>query len=384
MTLANELLKPELENVKEILSSILCEYAEDAEKSFKRDRKELSNEIVKRLKQVVDDYGLDGIGTNEEWGGAEISLLDRTKLVEEASKHPFGLYHPAADVFGGAFPSFLTECTNKQRDYFVKPAMKTEKGCFIAVWEEAEDNDLTKLTTSAIRDQDSWIITGEKSYIQNLDTSGFGVILVNCQLESGELKPTLFLLDSVDQLERKEMTLIDVHSAHSIIFNQTRIYDNQRIGAIGDGTRFIKQWLAESQVLLAAKCLGVSVQAIEYGKEFAKKRITRGKPLAEFPTIRNMLGKAYISLQSARLIVQDAAKRIDKNEEDWELIAQTAKLQATETASKIVDDVLQIHGGAGFAGDLPIERWYKEIRIARVNHLKSETIIENVSSKVLE
>ncbi|USK72489.1 acyl-CoA dehydrogenase family protein [Peribacillus asahii] len=377
------LLKPELENIKKILSSILCEFTEDAEQSSKRDREELSKEIVERLKQAVDGYGLHGIGAKKEWGGTELSLLDRTILVEEASKHRFGLYHPAADVFGGGFPSFLTECTNKQQESFVKPAMKTGKGCFVAVWEEAEDNDLGKLTTSAIRDQDRWIINGQKTYIQNLDTSGFGVILVNCQLESGELKPTLFLLDSVEQLEKKDTTLIDVHSTHSIIFNDVRIYDNQRIGAIGDGTRFIKQWLAESQVLLAAKCLGVSVQAIEYGKAFAKKRITRGKPLAEFPTIRSMIGKALISLQSARLMVQDAAKKVDKKDEDWELIAQMAKLQATETASKIVDDVLQIHGGAGFAGDLPIERWYKEIRIARVNHLKSETIIENAASKVL-
>lgn len=377
------LLKPELEDIKRNLSSILCEISKDAETSI-RGKNDQSKEVVERFKQVVDEYGLHGFEGKGERGGAKLSLFDRTVLVEEASKHSFGLYHPAADVFGGVLPSFLAECTDEKLDNLVKSSLRTGKGCFIAVWEEGEDSNLDNLTTEAIRDTDGWIINGKKTYVQNLNTSDFGIVLVNCKLENGEVKPTIFLLDTVNQLEIENATLIDVHSTHSIIFNEVRIYDDQRIGEIGDGMNLIKKWLAETQILLAAKCLGVCVQAIEYGNHFAKKRITRGKTLAEFPTIRNMIGKAFISLQSARLIVRDAAKKVDNKNEDWELIAQMAKLQATETASRVVDDVLQIHGGAGFAGDLPIERWYKEIRIARVNHLKSETIIENVASKVLE
>jgi len=78
-------------------------------------------------------------------------------------------------------------------------------------------------------------------------------------------------------------------------------------------------------------------------------------------------------------MVHDAANKIDNGEKDGLIDAQMAKLFSTETAAKIIDDCLQIHGGAGFAGDLPIERWYKEIRIARLDLLKKENIIENIA-----
>ena len=74
-------------------------------------------------------------------------------------------------------------------------------------------------------------------------------------------------------------------------------------------------------------------------------------------------------------MVQDAARKSDNKESDFELAAQMAKLHATETTAKIIDDVLQIHGGTGYAGGLPIQRWFKEIRIARVNLQKQKPLL---------
>jgi acyl-CoA dehydrogenase len=377
------LLDKELELLKNTVHSFIKEKVAPAEFSPGTYVKELPKDVVIRLQAEAQKVGLQALGAKKEWGGSGLTLLARTILLEEAAQHRLGLFHPAADAFGGEFPRFLEKCSDEQIEWFVKPAIKEGKGCFIALWEELEDNHLEKLTTSAVKAGDEWILNGKKSYIQNLEQSAFGVILVDCLLDNGQTQPTLFLLDSNSQMERKETILIDVQSTHSITLNNYRVSDNQRLGQVGEGADLIKQWLAEAQVLLGAKSIGVAVKALEYGKKYATLRITRGKPLAEFPTIRSMIAKDFINLQAARLMVQDAAKKVDCFDHDWELAAQMAKLQATEIASKIIDDVLQIHGGAGFAGDLPIERWYKEIRIARLNLQKAETIIENVAGSLL-
>lgn len=176
---------------------------------------------------------------------------------------------------------------------------------------------------------------------------------------------------------------MDVQKTHDIILKDVRIHDSRRIGAIGEGTGLIKQWLTESQVLLSARCLGISVRALQYAKDYAKLRITRGQPLSEFPAIRTMIANGIVQSNAARLMVQDAAKKVDEGEPDAEQAAQMAKLIATETAANIIDDALQIHGGAGFAGDLPIERWYKEIRLAKLDLQKKETIVEDIADKYL-
>jgi acyl-CoA dehydrogenase len=377
------LAEKELQILKKTVQSFIKEQVAPAEQSTEMYVKELPKETVARLQEKAKQTGLQAFGAKKEWGGTGLSLHARTILLEEAAQHRLGLYHPAADAFGGEFPSFLEKCSQEQIELYVKPAIKEGKGCFVAIWEEKEDNDLEKLTATAKRDGEDWVINGEKSYIQNLEQSSFGVILVNCLLDNDEQKPTLFLVETDRKMELKETVLIDVQTTHSITLKNYRVSDNQRLGSIGEGINLIKQWLAEAQILLGAKCLGVAVKALDHGKQYAKLRITRGQPLAEFPSIRTMFAKGIISLQAARLMVQDSAKKIDNKEHNSELSAQMAKLQATETAAKIIDDVLQMLGGSGFAGDLPIERWYKEIRIARVNLQKSETIFENIAKSIL-
>lgn len=373
------LLEKDLSILKQTIKSFISEQVAPLERSQKGYLKEFSEAVMATLQEKARLAGLNALGAKKEWGGAGLSLYAKTVIYEEAAKHRLGLYHPAGDAFGEELPSFLENCTQEQVETYVKPAVRDGKGCFIAAWEEQEDNYFEKITTTAIKDGDNWVINGKKSYIQKLDKANFGVILVNCLEENGETKPALFIVELNDPFEKKEKILIDVQKTHDLIFNNVLIPNWRRVGAVGEGVHLMKQWLTESQVLLGARCLGISEKAIQYAKEYAKLRITRGKPLSEFPAIRTMIANGIVNLKAARLMVQDAAKKVDQGQECGAHAAQMAKLMAAETAAKIIDDVLQIHGGAGFAGDLPIERWYKEIRLARVNLQKKETIIEEIA-----
>ena len=376
------LLENELSILKQTVRSFVKEKVERAEHTQDGYVRKLSKEVAASLKETAKTTGLNAMGAKKEWGGGGMSLLARAVLYEEAAKHRLGLYHPAADSFGEELPSLLENCTQEQIDHYVKPAIEHGKGCFVAIWEEHEDNNVEKLTCQAIKRGNDWLIRGKKAFIEKMDQASFGVLLVNCLEEDGIQKPTLFILEPNDLFIRKEITLIDVKSVTCLTFAQMRIPDERRIGNVGDGFALVKKWLAESQVLLSARCLGIAVEALDYAKKFAEIRITRGKPLSEFPSIRTMIANGLLNLHAARLIVHDAAKKLDQGDKDGVVSSQMAKIFTVDTTAKIIDDALQIHGGAGFAGDLPIERWYKEIRIARVYLQKKETILEQIADQI--
>jgi acyl-CoA dehydrogenase len=381
--MAELLVEKDLSILKKTVQSFVSEKVAPLDQLQKEYVKELSADTVALLQENAREAGLTALGAKKEWGGIELSLYARSVVYEEASQHRHGLYHPAGDAFGEELPSFLKKCTESQIERFVKPAVGQGKGCFIAIWEEQEDNDFAKISSTAVKNGDRWVINGKKSYIQKMEQTSFGVILVNCLDNISENQPTLFIVERDEASERKETLLMDVQKTYDLAFKEVQIHDNRRIGAIGEGIELMKQWLAESQILLAARSLGISARALQYAKDYAKIRITRGKPLSEFPSIRTMIANGIVNLKAARLMVQDAAKKVDAGERDGAIAAKMAKVFAIDTAAKIIDDTLQIHGGAGFAGDFPMERWYKEIRIARVDLQKKETIIEDVASKYI-
>ncbi|SEN71976.1 Acyl-CoA dehydrogenase [Mesobacillus persicus] len=364
--------------LKRTVKSFVAEQVAVLEQSQKDYLQKLPVEQVELLKEKARMAGLFALGAKEEWGGAGLSLFIRSVIYEEAAKHRLGLYHPAADAFGEELPSFLEQCTLEQIETYVKPAIERGKGCFMALWEALEDNHIERLRCEAVKQGADWVINGHKSYIQKLEQSSFGIILVNCLGDNGAKEATLFILAPTDSYELKETVLMDVQTRHEVILKDVRLPDDRRIGKVGEGAQLIKQWLAETQVLLGARCLGVAEKALQYARDYAMLRITRGKALIEFPAVQTMIAEAVLNIKAARLMVYDAAKQIDAGDKDGRISAKMAKLFATEAAAKIIDDSLQICGGSGYAGDLPIERWYKEIRLARVDLQKKETILEEI------
>ncbi|MEH7380431.1 acyl-CoA dehydrogenase family protein [Bacillus sp. JJ1533] len=368
-----------LENLKKTVRLFVTNQVAPLERLEKEYVQEFSKEKIASLQEKAWSAGFKALGAKKEWGGKGLSLYERSVIYEEASQHRLGIYHPAGDSFGEELPNILEKCKQNQIEKYVKPAIKQGKGCFIALWEEEDDNHIENINCLAIKNNKGWLINGSKSYIQKLDQSNFGIILVNCLDINGEKQPTLFIIEVNEATVVKETVLLNVQKSYDLVFKDVLVDDSRRIGAIGEGKELMKQWLTESQILLSARCLGVSARALQYAKDYAKIRITRGKPLAEFPTIRTMIASGIVKLEAARLMVYHAAKKIDQGDMDAESKAKMAKLISIDTASKIIDDTLQIYGGAGFAGDFPMERWYKEIRFASLDLQKKETIIEDIA-----
>ncbi|WP_027416127.1 acyl-CoA dehydrogenase family protein [Aneurinibacillus terranovensis] len=378
------LLTDELKMLRKTMKSFIKEHVVPAEKSAGGTIERLPLSVVLQLQSKAKQNGFWLLGSKKEWGGPGLTRFEQVVLEEEATQHRLGFHNPGAGAFGRDLPCFLSKCTTEQYERFMKPAILTGNGCYMALWEPNESDELQNLLCHAQKKGDTWVIQGKKSYVTNVERADFGIVLVRCLTESGDFKPTLFLLERDDAIEKNEKLLLDVHSCYELTFNDFEIDDTRRIGNVGEGVQMIEEWLTESQILLAARCIGIAKKALQFGINYASLRITRGKHLSEYPSIRTMLAASYAELQAARLSVWNAAIKLDRNAKDCKPAVQIAKLIATETASKIIDRVFQIHGGAGFTRDFPLERWYKELRISRLDLRSTETLHETIADFLLE
>jgi acyl-CoA dehydrogenase len=371
-------ISDELKMLKKMIDTFIKKQVLPAETAIGRLDK-IPDNLQYELQGRAQKIGMWMLGVKSEWGGVGLGIEERTVLMEEASKHRYGLYHPACGAFGRDLPSILEKGGEHLYSSYIEAAVKSGKGCFAAIFEPDESNHLNNLKCTARREGDSWILDGMKSYVKDADDAEFGLILVRTQDTH-----TLFLIDKEDQgVTLDNVSLMDAQTSWKLKLDHVVLPDTRRIGQIGEGIALTETWLDESKILLAARCLGVAAKALQMGAEYARMRVTRGKPLAQFPAIRTMLAVSAADLKAARLVTRDAAARWNDRTAD-PAAPSMAKWMAAAAASRIVDRVIQIHGGAGLTDELPLQRWYKELRIARADLGNTESLHEKIASSLID
>ncbi len=147
---------------------------------------------------------------------------------------------------------------------------------------------------------------------------------------------------------------------------------------LGKGKEMVGELLQEFQILLAAGCLGIAQEALRLGTEYATQRETFGKLLEKREAIQDMVADSAVALESSRLLTWAMAKKQSLGEASADEVAM-AKLNATETAFRIVDQMIQIHGGMGITQEVVLERWYRELRLSRIQLVPSEIIRQRLA-----
>ena len=159
--------------------------------------------------------------------------------------------------------------------------------------------------------------------------------------------------------------------ATEIQIDNLRVPHENILGEEGGGFAIANDRLARQRVPYAAECLGAAIKAHEMAVEYSKIRKTFGASLSSRQGIQWMLVENEIDIRAARLLVLDAAAKSDKGL-PFRTESAIAKLVCSENAFKVVDRSMQIHGGLGVAKDLPLERWFREMRIRRIGEGPSE------------
>src|SRR5512139_3953697 len=167
----------------------------------------------------------------------------------------------------------------------------------------------------------------------------------------------------------------------SLLFDNVRVPHSAILGEEGRGFELAMRWIGRGRYLLPARALGACERLVEMAMEHARNRVTFGAPIAERQAIQWMVADSAVEIEALRWLVLVAAWQVDQGM-DSRQAQSMAKLYGGVKANEIVDRVLQVHGGMGYTRELPIERWYRELRVLRIyegtDEIQRRTIARNL------
>ncbi|MDF1855306.1 acyl-CoA dehydrogenase family protein [Pseudooceanicola sp.] len=327
---------------------------------------------LKPLQDKAKSLGLWCVRTPAEFGGAGLNLLGQAVFAEEAKQVRMGLYNPAMGAFGIDPPNVIWEGNRQQIEKYGLPGVDKGSKCFVAISESSGGADPGRaIQLKAEQVGNKYILNGSKMWITGADKADWGIVYARTG-GRGRSGITSFIVDrDTPGLTVKEIPVIRAYSPFELHFDNVEIPIENRLGEEGQGFALAEKWLVDNRISYSAGTLGVASAALDIAIAWAKERETFGSKLADKQAVQWMLADSDMELRAARLIVYDAAWKGDLGE-DFKLEASIAKVTATETAGRIVDRAIQIMGGLGLSKELPLERWYRELRIHRIGEGPSE------------
>ena len=336
-----------------------------------------------KLRQQARDLGLWCTQSPAEYGGAGLNLLGQCVVAEEAAKCRMGLYFPAAGAFGQDPPKVIFRGSQAQIKKYGVGTITHGWNTFVAISEPAGGSDPARaIATRAERVGDRYVVNGSKMWISGIDVGEWGVLYARTGAGVGRAGVgrtggdragiTAFIIDPKRVgVSIKRIGLMRSYQPFEVRFDNYEIPLEDRLGDEGAGFAIAEEWLVHARVPYAAASIGVAQASLELAIEWAKQRKTFGSLLSDKQAIQWMLADSEVDLRAARLLVYQAAWNGDLGR-DIKIDASVAKLFATEAAGRVVDRCMQIFGGMGMTHELPLERWYRELRIRRVGEGPSE------------
>jgi len=309
----------------------------------------------------------------EEYGGGGLSLLATTVIAEETAKCKMGAYVPACGATGSNPPAPILLGTQEQISKFAIPAIQDGKKAFVAISEASGGSDPARsIRTRAVLQGDRYILNGSKMWITGVAKANWGILFARTGEQGQRGGITCFIIDGKPKgMTIKEMNVIRSYSPYEIFLENVEVPVEHRLGEEGQGFALCEKWLVEGRVPYAAGTIGIAQAALDIAVQWAKERDVFKSKLADKQAIQWMIADSDMEIRAARLLIYEAAKRSDEGL-SFKTEASIAKVVSTETAGRVVDRCIQIMGGMGLSQDLPLERWYRELRIKRIGEGPSE------------
>jgi len=323
-------------------------------------------DVVARLYKISQDTGLWGLNIPEEHGGSGLPLLAKAVIMEE-------FYYCAVPFPVAEVPNILYHCKGEQIDKYLRPCIEGTK---IAAFAQTEPNAGSDpggmMKTTAVRRNGEWVINGTKMWISNALAGDFVMVQAVTDAEKRQRGGiTMFLVDrdnpGMKVAEGGLPTWLDSTPSQFLVnFDECRVPDSAVLGEVGQGFAMGQKWLTIMDRLLRGPfCLGKMQRGLDMSIEWAKQRVTFGKPLSERQAIQWKIVDMYVAIRAVRNLIYEVAARADAGE-DVRTEAALVKLTAAEWGTRALDDAIQIHGAMGEALELPLSLFYRYVRHARI------------------
>jgi acyl-CoA dehydrogenase len=366
-------LPEELAMLQETVRRFMVQEVKPLEDRLPHDAYTLPPDELRDLQARARALGLWNVQTPSEYGGAGLSLLGQCVVAEEAAKCRMGAYIPACGAFGFDPPNIIYRGTRAQIEKYAIPTAAAGEKTFVAISEPSGGSDPGRaIATRAERKGDRYVVNGTKIWISGAGQAKWGILFARTGPGKGRDGISAFIIEKDRPgLTVRPIPVIRSYFPYELHFENYEVPVENRLGEEGQGFALAETWLVHERPPYAAATIGIAQAALEIAIAWAKDRSTFGAKLADRQAIQWMIVDSEIELRAARLLVQQAAARADAGL-DVKVDASVCKVFGTETAGRVVDRCIQILGGMGVAREMPLERWYRELRIKRIGEGPSE------------
>jgi alkylation response protein AidB-like acyl-CoA dehydrogenase len=337
------------------------------------------NEIVERAREndrnehfdldlvgKIADQGYLGAIVPREYGGAGLDYLTYGLVVEEIGRGDSAMRTVISVQTSLVCSSILRWGTEEQKQQYLPKLCSGEwLGCF-GLTEPDTGSDAANQRTRARKTDDGWVINGAKMFISLANHSKVALIFAQTDPDKAHRGLACFLVDC-DQPGFQPQPIHHKMGLHgsdtaAISLDDVHATDDQLLGQVGDGFKVAMSALDSGRYSVAAGCVGICQGCVEASVQYAKEREQFGRPIASFQLVQAMIADMKVQTDAARMLVWRAGFLKDTGKPNT-TETSIAKLYATEAAVACANTAIQVHGGAGYVDDHPVERYFRDVRV---------------------
>ncbi|WP_433700344.1 acyl-CoA dehydrogenase family protein [Nocardiopsis sp. CA-288880] len=320
----------------------------------------LNSEERTRLRELARKSDFWGVETPTEYGGMGLDPVTAA-IIEIELGRTFLTFK-----FGGEADNILYHANEEQKERYLLPTIAGERRSCFAITEPGAGSDAKAIRARAVRDGDEWVINGEKTFITGGNEADFAMVFAVTDPEKGaDGGVTCFLVDRDAGWTSEPIDTMGERRPASLVFQDVRVPHENILGEEGRGFSLAMKWIGKGRYLLPARALGGCERLLDMAIEYSRTRETFGAPIADRQAIQWMIADSQTEIEALRLLVLHAAWQVSVGR-DSRHAQSIAKLFGGVKANEIVDRVMQIHGGMGYTRELPIERFYRDVRLLRI------------------
>ena len=319
------------------------------------------------VRKALAEHDILGLPFPEELGGTGTGTLMLNVAVEEIAKAcaSSALILMVQEL--GTLPIQL-HGTEDQKQQWLPACASGEKSPAFCLSEPEAGSDPSAMRTSAVKDGDDWVINGTKNWITNATIADFYVVFAVTDRESKRISAFVVEKDapgfSVPKLEHK--IGIKGSPTGQPVFEDVRVPADALIGEEGRGMKVALSTLERTRLGAGAQAVGIAQGATDYATQYAKERVSFGKPIIEHQAIAFKLADMETKTAAARELLYTACAKADRGDPDLGKYSSMAKLFASDTAMDVTVDAVQVLGGFGYVNEYPVERMMRDAKITQI------------------
>ena len=329
---------------------------------------EVPEELARSIRGKAIASGLYAANMPAELGGGGLDPVSVVLVERELGRASYAL-----QMLVERPSNILQACQGEQRERYLLPAIRGERHDCVAMTEPDAGSDVRSMTTTAVRRGGDYVVNGTKHFISHADVADFVILFAATGVEETARGPkklitTLLVDKGTPGLEvRRGPRCVSNRGYHQceLVFTDCRVPAASRLGEEGRGFELMGQWLGATRLTVAATSNGRARRVLEAATEWAARRHQFGQPIGRFQGVGFQLADMATELEAAELLTLRAAARLGAGTMT-DSDAAMAKLYASEMLGRVTDAAVQIFGGMGLMGELPVERWWRDARVERI------------------